>query len=506
MCGIAGIDRAEARHEVEQMLNQLRHRGPDGSGLDSAAGCTLGHTRLAIIDVAGGHQPIFSEQHAITFNGEVYNHRALRQRHLPDRPLHTRTDTEVILHLYQRYGPRCVELLDGMFALAIAGPDGLFLARDPIGIKPLYTAHHGDTLYFASEIKALKDVAADIREFPPGHWYHSRLGLSRYYTVGQDLSALEGNIVQELMHFEHEDQVLPVIVRTLRDAVHKRLMSDVPLGISLSGGLDSSIVALLARDGLERLETFAVGVAGSSDLAAAREVAHFLGTRHHERVYDQQDMLRVLPHVLRFLESFDPALVRSALPNYFLAQLSAEYVKVFLTGEGADELYAGYDYLERFEEPDALHSELVHIVSTLHNTNLQRADRMSMAHGLEARVPFLDMRSIALALGLPALWKLRGEGRPAKALLRRAFADALPAPIVNRPKEKFSQGAGSADLIARVAEETIGEAEFAAERTRLAQTWNYHLANKEALYYYRSLRESYQDDHIFPTMGHSRSL
>jgi asparagine synthase (glutamine-hydrolysing) len=506
MCGIAGIDRPEAPVEVEQMLQQLRHRGPDGSGCDCVAGCALGHTRLAIIDVAGGHQPIFSDQHAITFNGEIYNFQALRQRHLPDRPAHTRTDTEVILQLYQAYGPRCVELLDGMFALAIAGPDGLFLARDPIGIKPLYTAHRGDELYFASEIKALKDVASDIREFPPGHWYHSRLGLTRYYTVGQDVSALGGNIVQELTRFEHEDLVLPVIVRTLRDAVHKRLMSDVPLGISLSGGLDSSIVALLARDGLERVETFAVGVTDSSDLIAARDVARFLGTHHHERVYDQQDMLRVLPQVLYHLESFDPALVRSAIPNYFLAQLSAEDVKVFLTGEGADELYAGYDYLARFEEPDALHGELVHIVSALHNTNLQRADRMSMAHGLEARVPFLDVRSIALALGLPALWKLRGEGRPAKALLRRAFAEALPAHIVNRPKEKFSQGAGSSDLIARLAEEAIGDTEFAAERARMAQTWNYHLVNKEALYYYRILRESYQDDHIFPTMGHSRSL
>ena len=496
----------EAPAEVEQMLQQLRHRGPDGSGCDSAAGRTLGHTRLAIIDVAGGRQPIHSDRGAITFNGEIYNHRELRQRHLSDRPAHTRTDTEVILQLYQRYGPRCVELLDGMFAIAIAGEDGLFLARDPIGIKPLYTAHRGDTLYFASEIKALKDVATGIHEFPPGYWYHSRLGLSRYYTIGQDLSDLNGNIVQELTHFEHEDQVLPVIVRTLREAVHKRLMSDVPLGVSLSGGLDSSIVALLAREGLDRVETFAVGVTGSSDLAAARDVAQFLGTHHHERVYDRQDMLRVLPQVLYYLESFDPALVRSAMPNTFLAQLSAESVKVFLTGEGADELYAGYDYLARYEEPDALHAELVHIVGALHNTNLQRADRMSMAHGLEARVPFLDVRSIALALGLPALWKLRGEGRPAKALLRRAFADTLPAHIVNRPKEKFSKGAGSSDFVAQLADETIGDTEFAAERARLAQTWNYHLANKEALYYYRILRESFQDDHIFPTMGHSRSL
>ena len=491
---------------MQRMLTALQHRGPDGSGIEVDAGCTLGHARLAIIDVAGGRQPIRSEHYTITFNGEIYNFQELRQNHLAADTLHTRTDTEVLLHLYQRYGPRCVELLDGMFACAIVGADGLFLARDPIGIKPLYTAHRGEVLYFASEIKALKEVAVDIREFPPGHWYHSRLGLKRYYTVGQDLSDLDGNMVQELTRFEHETQVLPVIVHTLRAAVQKRLMSDVPLGISLSGGLDSSIVAWLARDGLDRVETFAVGVDGSTDLTAAREVAQFLGTHHHERVYDQQAMLRVLPQVLHYLESFDPALVRSAIPNYFLAQLSAEYVKVFLTGEGADELYAGYDYLARFEEPDALHAELVHIVGALHNTNLQRADRMSMAHGLEARVPFLDVRSIALALGLPALWKLRGEGRPAKALLRRAFADALPAHIVNRPKEKFSQGAGSADLIAQLAEETIRDREFIAERTRLAQTWNYHLANKEALYYYRILRESYQDDHIFPTMGHSRSL
>jgi asparagine synthase (glutamine-hydrolysing) len=506
MCGIAGVNQAATTADVERMLTLLRHRGPDGSGLEELTQSCVGHTRLAIIDVAGGQQPIRFGPYTISFNGEIYNYQALRDQYLAADTLHTHTDTEVILHLYAKFGPRCVELLDGMFAVAIVGDDGLFLARDPIGIKPLYTAHRGEAVYFASEIKALMPVADGIREFPAGQWYHSRLGFMQYYRVGQDLSALEGNVLRELAQFEHEDQVLPVIERTLHEAVRKRLMSDVPLGVSLSGGLDSSIVALLARRDLDRLETFAVGVVGSEDLAAARDVSQFLGTQHHERVYDQPAMLRVLPEVLYYLESFDPALVRSAIPNYFLAQLSAEHVKVFLTGEGADELYAGYDYLARFEQPDALHAELVHIVGALHNTNLQRADRMSMAHGLEARVPFLDVRSIALALGLPALWKLRGEGRPAKALLRRAFAEHLPTHIVNRPKQKFSQGAGSSDLIAQVAEDTIGDAEFAAERTRLAQTWNYHLGNKEALYYYRLLSEAYRDEHIFPTMGHSRSL
>ena len=506
MCGIAGSLKATATDDVRRMLDRLRHRGPDGSGLDETALGSLGHTRLAILDVAGGRQPIHYQDYTISFNGEIYNHAALRRQYLAAVPAQTRTDTEVIVQLYARFGPRCVEQLDGMFALALVGPDEFFLARDPIGIKPLYTAHRGDTVFFASEIKALAGVADDIREFPPGHWYHSQLGLRQYYTVGQDLALLDDNVLNELRTFTSEEQVLPVIRRTLRAAVQKRLMSDVPLGVSLSGGLDSSLVALLARREHEQINTFAVGVQGSSDLAAAREVAQFLGTRHHERVYTERDMVAALPAVLYHLESFDPALVRSAMPNYFLAQLCAEQVKVFLTGEGADELYAGYDYLAQFDQPDALHAELVHIIGALHNTNLQRADRLSMAHGLEARVPFLDVRSIALALGLPAVWKMRGEGRPAKALLRRAFADQLPAAIINRPKEKFSQGAGSSQIIAQRAEAEITDRELADERRRFAQAWNYHLPNKEALYYYRILREAYQDDWILTNMGHSRSL
>jgi asparagine synthase (glutamine-hydrolysing) len=262
---------------------------------------------------------------------------------------------------------------------------------------------------------------------------------------------------------------------------------------------------LLARQEAEKLHSFAVGVEGSPDLAAARQTAKYLDTIHHEFVYSKQDMVQVLPEVLYYLESFDPALVRSAIPNYFLAKIAAEYVKVMLTGEGADEVYAGYDYLAQYDSPGELQKEMLHITNALHNTNLQRADRMSMAFGLEARVPFLDVKAVALAMSIPSDWKLHGRRIP-KALLRRTFAEDLPAEIVNRPKAKFSKGAGSSELIVQEATEGIPDTDFISERERLQQDWNFDLENKEALHYYRILREFYDDQWILPTMGQSRSL
>ena len=303
-----------------------------------------------------------------------------------------------------------------------------------------------------------------------------------------------------------EAQALRAIRATLEGAVRKRLMADVPLGISLSGGLDSSIVAYLAREDVERLDTFAVGMEGSADLAAARVVARRLGTRHHEYVYTEQEVREVLPEVIYALESCDVALVRSAVPNSFLARLAADHVKVILTGEGADELYAGYAYLRGLDDPAALHQELRHITGALHNTNLQRADRLAMAFGLEARVPFLDVESVALAFHLPAAWKRCSEQRPEKALLRAAFADCLPEAILTRPKQKYAAGAGSADAIARLAEDAISDEEFALTREQLEARWNYRLPNKEALYYYDILREHYWDEWILPEIGRSRGV
>jgi asparagine synthase (glutamine-hydrolysing) len=497
MCGIAGSLLCPAGNDVKSMIEKLAHRGPDGYGIQNLNAATLGHARLAILDIEGGYQPMQCEDTWIAFNGEIYNYRELQHKFLSDENMKGHSDTEVLLHLYRKFGPTFVKLLDGMFAFVVYDKGEFLLARDPLGIKPLYFGWDLDDqhLFFASEIKALAGRVTSVIEFPAGCWYHSKFKWTRYYQIEQTLQPFQGS----------EEQARQQIKATLREAVHKRLLADVPVGISLSGGLDSSIVSVLACEGTDQLHSFAVGVEGSEDLAAARTMAEFLKTQHHELVYNAEDMVAALPQVLYHLETFDPALVRSAVPNYFLAKLASQYVKVFLTGEGADEVYAGYDYLAGYDTPESLQEEMLHITEALHNTNLQRADRMSMAFGLEARVPFLDVKSVALALSFPPEWKLH-RGRVPKQLLRQAFASDLPVEIVNRPKQKFSKGAGSSDLIAQQAEDGISDDEFQRETRRLAEEWNYTMQNKEALFYYQTLRRFYEDKWIFPTMGHSRSV
>jgi asparagine synthase (glutamine-hydrolysing) len=476
------------------MLQKISHRGPDGQGIINLPNGSLGHARLAIIDVDGGCQPMHVQDAWIVFNGEIYNFRELADEHLHGQILTTHSDTEILVRLYLKYGPVCVKLLRGMFAFAILRGEELFLARDPLGIKPLYYGDDEDGFCFTSEIKALAAVTDAINEFPPGTWYHSRTGWHTYYEV-QPIT----------LPLQSEEEAIQSIRCTLEDAVRLRMIADVPVGISLSGGLDSSIIAMLACKETMQLLSFAVGMQGSEDLMAARKMAAILGTQHHERIYTEQEILTALPKVIYHLESFDPSLVRSAIPNYFLAELASKYVKVILTGEGADEIYAGYDYLGAYQRPQALQAETVGITAALHNTNLQRADRIPMAFGLEARVPFLDVKSVALGLSLPPEWKVHGD-RPAKYLLRQAFAAGLPEEITNRPKQKFSVGAGSSSILAQKAEQAIPDAEFKSECKRLLACWDYELPNKEALYYYRILRQYFEDRWIFPTMGQSRSL
>lgn len=494
MCGIAGAFHVQAPTEVQAMLQQIQHRGPDGQGIKNFSNGTLGHTRLAIIDVEGGHQPMGIENSWIVFNGEIYNFRELIRSHLSDVTLESHSDTEVIIHLYRKYGPACVNLLRGMFAFAIIQDGELFMARDLLGIKPIYCGEKEGAFYFASEIKALSLVTDQIREFPAGHWYHSQKGWHAYREIDPIAQAVE-----------NEEQAQALIHTTLEEAVRLRLIADVPVGISLSGGLDSSIIAFLASRETAHLHSFAVGMEGSEDLAAARKMADILQTRHFERIYTQDEMLSVLPRVIYHLESFDPALVRSAIPNYFLAEMASRYVKVILTGEGADEIFAGYDYLRAYENPAMLQREMLEITAALHNTNLLRADRVAMAFGLEARVPFLDAKVVDLGLGLPAEWK-NHRHRQAKYLLRKAFSADLPDEIVNRPKQKFSKGAGSSDVIKKIVDQKISDSEFESERARLLYEWNYRLRNKEALYYYNIVKGSYQDEWVFPTLGQSRSL
>lgn len=494
MCGIAGIVGEPLRNgDLEIMLSRLDHRGPDDRGKCSQALTKLGHARLSIIDVDGGRQPLYNEDGTIciVFNGEIYNHLALRNCLEPRHRFKTQTDTEVILHLYEEVGEKCAAMLDGMFAFAISDADrGLFLARDPLGIKPLYTSRHGDCLYFASEIKALQEVAQDYDEFPAGHCFCADYGLFSYFDLSDEvaIAPVEKNASVELRCL-------------LERAVIKRLMSDVPLGVFLSGGLDSSIIAAIAARHIPSLKTFSVGTEDSEDRAYAVMGSDFLGTDHYERTYTLDDMLAVLPKVIYHLESYDAALVRSAVPNYFLAQLASEQVKVVLSGEGADEIFSGYHYLKDIDGSD-LYTELVQITSALHNTNLQRCDRMSMAHGLEARVPFLDVDVVRFALSLPNDLKY-GPDNVEKWILRQAFTEYLPEQIVFRRKSKFSEGCGSSLALAAVAEEDISDADF--DRNCELPDGGI-LRNKEELMYYRIFSDLFPSDSAHKAIGRSRSL
>lgn len=451
MCGIVAIWGERNENLARALMRTMTHRGPDGEGLlDRADGpATLGHRRLSIIDPAGGRQPIETRDGAaaIVANGMIYNDRALRGE-FADADWVTGSDSESILQGFRRLDTDIAKRLDGMFAFVVVDGDRLVAARDPVGIKPLYMGRKGRSLLFASEATSLSGLADSIQEFPAGHVYDSRTGFRRYYTVPEGEPAAWAF-----------DDAVAALRETLEAAVAKRLRSDVPLGAFLSGGLDSSIIAALARRHVDELHTFAVGLEGSADLAAARRVADHLGTTHHELVIRPAEIARALPGIVQHLESYDRDLVRSAAPTWFVAAHAAERVKVVLTGEGADELFAGYRYYKDYGDMGALHAELRRSITAMHNVNLQRVDRMTMAHGLEARVPFLDTAMIELGLSLSPRWKLRHEPRDTgttgpteKWILRKAFEDMLPEDIVWRTKAQFDEGSGFADLLASEAE------------------------------------------------------
>ncbi|MFQ5745563.1 MAG: asparagine synthase B, partial [Acidobacteriota bacterium] len=486
MCGIAGIWGTVDEEVIRVMMLRLVHRGPDSQGIlrKPERRTVLGHRRLAVIDPAGGDQPIRSEDghQALVANGEIYNFRSLRSRLKDRHRFQTQSDSEVVLALYAERGTACASDLDGMFAFALADGDDLFVARDPIGIKPLYFGRRNGNLLFASEIKALIGLAEEIREFPPGSWFHSRIGTRIFYEV-PDRTPVERTVKETVAR----------VRETLERSVTKRLMSDVPLGAFLSGGLDSSIIAALIRPHVDKLHTFSVGIEGSRDLQAARTVANHLDTVHHEHVLKPEEIAASLSEILFHLESFDQDLVRSAIPCYFAARLASQEVKVILTGEGADELFAGYRYYRDYEDPALLQRELRRSIRSLHNINLQRVDRMTMAHSIEGRVPFLDVEMIELAQTIPPELKLKKNGGPRlveKWVLRKACEDLLPAEIVWRYKEQFDEGSGTVELL----REAIGRWMPAGEAGQYSR---HHpiarLRSPEECLYHKLLCEAYTD-------------
>ncbi len=452
MCGFVCLWRVGDPALAAEMIRRIAHRGPDAVEVISpeALPVTMAHCRLSIIGPEDGAQPIYQGEDILVVNGEIYNHSDLRAI-LGESAFATASDSETILHLFRSDALRWITKLDGMFAFVLATPERIIAARDPLGIKPLYMAKLDGGLAFASELKAFDGISGvTVQAVPPGSLYDSRDGMRRWYRMPHGAA-----IEEEGFDVAATASELRLV---MEDAVRKWMVADVEVGAFLSGGLDSSIIAALAMRFAESpLKTFAVGTEGSADLAAARAVATHIGSDHFEQAFTAEDVAAVLPHVIYHLESADVDLVRSAIPTHFAARLARQHVKAVLTGEGADELFAGYTYHHAYvDDPRALAEELTRSLGTMHNINLQRVDRVTMAEGLEARTPFLDRELIDFAQSIPASLKLRRTDPTSlestgptteKWILRKAMADLLPPALVWRKKAQFDEGSGTVDAL-----------------------------------------------------------
>ncbi|GAB2620338.1 asparagine synthase B [Novilysobacter erysipheiresistens] len=530
MCSILGIfglqpgdDVSALRRHALELSQRQRHRGPDWSGVHLDEGAILVHERLAIVDPAGGSQPIRSAdgQLVLAVNGEIYNHRELEAGLPQPYEFQTGSDCEVLNALYRQDGDVCgwLSRLNGIFAFALwdRASQSYLIARDPVGVVPLYWGHDGaGRLCVASEMKALVGTCNDVAQFPPGHWYDSATGeLTGYYQrPWRDYDATTG---------------VEVSAAELRDAferaVHRQLMSDVPYGVLLSGGLDSSLVAAcaarFARRRVEeddraeawwpRLHSFAIGLDGSPDLAAAEVAAEALGTVHHGFTYTLEEGLDALPEVIRHVETYDVTTIRASTPMYLLARrIKAMGVKMVLSGEGSDEIFGGYLYFHKAPDARAFHEELVRKIDALHNYDCLRANKSMMAWGVEARVPFLDVEFLEVAMCMEAAAKMVGIGadgrlRIEKAVLREAFAGYLPDSILWRQKEQFSDGVGYGwiDGLKAHAEAHVGDREFAAAARRFPVN---PPQSKEAYFYRRIFERIFPGEACAQTVPGGKSI
>ncbi len=501
MCGIVSIfnihqQTPELREKALRMSQKIRHRGPDWSGIYCGGSAILAHERLSIVDPESGRQPLFSpdKKQVLAVNGEIYNHQHIRQQFSGQYNFQTGSDCEVILALYRKHGIEFLEELSGIFAFALYDQerDEFLIARDPIGVIPLYIGKDTDgTLYVASELKALEGQCDHYEPFPPGHFYWSRQpGLQRYYNRSwTKFDEVRDNPASA------ED-----IRQALRQAVCRQLMSDVPYGVLLSGGLDSSIVSAIAEryserrieDGGQtkawwpRLHSFAVGLKGAPDLEKARLVAKHIGTVHHEVNYTIQEGLDAIRDVIYYIETYDVTTVRASTPMYLLARvIKSMGIKMVLSGEGADEIFGGYLYFHKAPNAKEFHDETVRKLSKLHLYDCLRANKSLSAWGVEGRVPFLDKEFVDVAMSINPQAKMCPGNSIEKKILREAFCDMLPEEVAWRQKEQFSDGVGYSwiDTLKRITSERVTDEqmEHAAERFPINTP-----LNKEE-YYYRSI-------------------
>lgn len=502
MCGILAVlgvaDNSHAkRSRIIELSRRLRHRGPDWSGLHHHGDCYLAHQRLAIVDPASGDQPLYNEDKTVvvTVNGEIYNHKELREK-LKSHEFRTGSDCEVIAHLYEEYGEEFVNMLDGMFSFVLLDTrDNSFIAaRDAIGITPLYVGWGLDgSTWFSSEMKALSDDCERFMSFLPGHIYSSKNGgLRRWYNPTWYAETIPSGPYDPL-----------VLRRAFEKAVIKRLMTDVPFGVLLSGGLDSSLVASVASRYLAgsaaaqwgtQLHTFCVGLKGSPDLRAAKEVADYLGTRHHEFHFTVQEGIDALEEVIYHTETYDVTTIRASTPMFLMSRkIKSLGVKMVLSGEGSDEIFGGYLYFHKAPNKEEFHQETCRKIKALHLYDCLRANKSTSAWGLEARVPFLDKEFINVAMGIDPEYKMIRPGRIEKWIIRNAFDDEqtpyLPKHILYRQKEQFSDGVGYSwiDGLKEHADQQVTDAML--EKASFVYPDNTP-TTKEA-YYYRTIFERF---------------
>ena len=501
MCGIVGIfnvrEQSDAlRRKALEMSRRIRHRGPDWSGIWCGGSAVLCHERLSIVDPESGGQPLITPdgKQVLAVNGEIYNHHEIRRRYAGKYDFQTGSDCEVILALFRDKGPDFLEELNGIFAFALydAEQDAFLIARDPIGVIPLYIGYDPDgKIYVASELKALEGQCERYEPFLPGHfWWSREPGMKRWY-------------MREWTSYDavKDNPANPAQLRAaLEAAVKRQLMSDVPYGVLLSGGLDSSVISAIAekystmrieddsrtRAWWPRLHSFAVGLKGAPDLEKARLVAEHVGTVHHEINYTIQEGLDAIRDVIYFTETYDVTTVRASTPMYLLARvIKSMGIKMVLSGEGADEIFGGYLYFHKAPDARAFHEETVRKLSKLHLYDCLRANKSLSAWGVEGRVPFLDKEFLDTVMQLNPAAKMCPGKTIEKRILREACADLLPEEVAWRQKEQFSDGVGYSwiDTLKKVTSEAVSDDQMlhAAERFPI------HTPQNKEEYYYRSI-------------------
>ena len=515
MCGIISIfnisrQTDELRQKALRMSQKIRHRGPDWSGIYCGGTAILAHERLSIVDPESGRQPLFSpdRRQVLAVNGEIYNHQEIMERYRDTYSFQTGSDCEVILALYRDQGVNFLEQLNGIFAFALYDEqqEAFLVARDPIGVIPLYIGYDDDgKVYVASELKALEGQCQRYEPFPPGHYLYSKDGeIRRYYKrdwFDYEQVKDNGGTADDVHH-------------TLEEAVRRQLMSDVPYGVLLSGGLDSSVISAIAAKYAQRrvetggreaawwprLHSFAVGLKGAPDLAKARMVAEHIGTVHHEINYTIQEGLDAIRDVIYFIETYDVTTVRASTPMYLLARvIKSMGIKMVLSGEGADEVFGGYLYFHKAPNAKAFHEETVRKLSKLHLYDCLRANKSLAAWGVEGRVPFLDKEFLDVAMRLNPQLKMCPGQTVEKKIVREAFAHMLPSEVAWRQKEQFSDGVGYSwiDTLKQITSERVSDEQMAHASERFPI--NPPRCKEE--YFYRSIFAEH-----FPSESAARSV